>query len=51
MVVPILLHVCKNLIVTKQFERGTEMANIIFLKMTAQRTPHDHKQNEEIWKE
>ena len=51
MVVPILPHVCENLIVTKPYDRGVEMANITFLKMTAQHTPPDHKWNEEIWKE
>jgi hypothetical protein len=51
MVVPILLHVCENLIVTKQYDRGTEMAHIICLRMTAQHTLHDHKRNEEICNE
>jgi len=36
MVVPILLHVCENLIVTKPYDRGADIANILFLRMTAQ---------------
>jgi hypothetical protein len=35
MVAPILLHVCENLTVTKQYDRGPEMADIILVRVTA----------------
>jgi hypothetical protein len=48
MVVPTLLHMSKNWTLTKQHERGTEMAEIIFLRLTVGHTLYYHKANKEI---
>jgi hypothetical protein len=43
MVVPVLLNMCENLTVMEQCDRGNEMVNIIYLRLTAGHTPHVHK--------